>query len=73
MTKEKLKNEIRAEMADVNAKNNQQWKKNGTNSCNCNNPPVQDYNYTELSNMIEDKLFRPVGGGAGAAGMCTPL
>ena len=25
-------------------------------SCNCNNAPVQDYNYTELSNMIEDKL-----------------
>ena len=65
MTKEELKNKIRAEMADVNAKNNQQWKSNGTKSCNCNNAPVQDYNYTELSNP-EDKLktlFRPIGGG----------
>ena len=30
MTKEQLKNEIRAEMADVIVKNNQQWKSNGT-------------------------------------------
>ena len=56
MTKEELKNKVRAKMADVITKNNQQWKSNGTKSCNCNNAPVQDYNYTELSNIIEDKL-----------------
>ena len=54
LTKEELKNEIRAEMAEVIAKNSKQWKSNCT--CNCNNNPLQDYNHTELLNMVEDKL-----------------
>ena len=58
MTKDDLKNKIRprarAEMAEVIAKNNEQQKSNCT--CNCNNSPIQDYNFTELSNIVEDKL-----------------
>ena len=43
LTKDELKNEIiRAEMAEVIAKNNEQRKSNCT--YNCNNSPIQDYN-----------------------------
>ena len=55
LIKDELKNEIiSTEMAEVIAKNNEQQKSNCT--CNCNKSPIQDYNFTELSNMVEDKL-----------------
>ena len=54
LTKDELKNEIRTEMAEVVAKNSQQWSSNCT--CNCPVQEVGNYNLTELSNMVEEKL-----------------